>query len=324
MMSTTETIAVRPDAAVARPLSSRAVRFFFMYLGNIVVILLYFVLCGAEFSAGQVYTALVIASAVQTGYIGLAYYCGELKQFDIGLWLLFAVGALAGWVGAGSLLALFQHYSPALVPGTLGLVALVPLVLGAEPFTTHFARRQVPRWQQQTPQFVGVNRVMTAYWGIVFGVATLLAAYAPTDWHFTALYPNLVIVCAGMTAALWLPPLYLKFFPGELPQHIEPLIMGMPMMFSPRLAGDARATIQFRVSGVQPGDYYVHVNAGKCESFEGVATAPDVTIHTPDSVWLRIARGEIDGARALEQGLYRVEGDPGLLGNMRDWFTARR
>jgi hypothetical protein len=312
-----------PGAKGAR--GRRAARFFFMYLGNIVVILLYFILCGAPpYSAAAVRNALVVAFAVQAGYVALVYYCGELKQFDIGLWGLFALGAAAGWTGADRSLFLFQRYSPALVPGALGLVALLPLLLGWEPFTVYFARRQVPRWQQQTPQFAAVNRVMTGYWALVFCIAAILAASAPADWRFTALYPNLVIFGGGMTASLWLPNVYLRFFPGELPQTVEPLIMGMPFAFASRAAADARATIQFRVTGAQPGDYYLQVDAGRCRSFEGLAAGPDLTIRTPDSVWLRIARGELDGAEALQQGLYSVEGDLGVLINMREWFPARR
>jgi SCP-2 sterol transfer family len=265
-----------------------------------------------------------VALGVQTGYNAIAYYCGEFKQFDLGLWVFFALGVTAGWMGAGPPIFLFQHYSPALVPATLGLVALLPLLLGREPFTVYFARRQVPRWQQQTSQFAVLNRLMTGYWALIFFIAAILAAQAPTDWRFTALYPNLLIFGVGMTASLWLPNLYLSFFPGELPQSIEPLIMGMPFAFARRVAGDARATIQFRVTGAQPGDYYLRVDAGNCQSFEGLAAAPDLTIRTPDSVWLRIARRELDAAQALEQGLYSAEGDLGVLVSMRRWFSARR
>ena len=72
--------------------------------------------------------------------------------------------------------------------------------------------------------------------------------------------------------------------------------MGMPMAFNARSARDARATIQFCVSGAEPGDYWLRIADGKCESFEGVADRPDLTVHTPDTVWLQIAHGKLDGA----------------------------
>ena len=314
-----------PDTAGTATRGGRAVRFFFMYLGNLVVIVIYFTLCGrADYSVDGIRNALAVALAVHSGYMVVASYCGELKQFDFGLLALFALGAAAAWTGTSTPIFVFQHYSPALIPATLGIVAVLPLLLGLGPFTLHFARRQVPRWQQQTPQFAAINRAMTLYWAILFFAAAGLAAWAPTDWRFTALYPNLVIFGAGMTAGLWLPGLYLKCFPGELPQSVEALIMGMPFAFARRAAGDARATIQFCVSGAQHGDYYLHVEAGRCQSFEGLAPAPNLTIRTLDSVWLRVVRGELVGADALEQGLYHAEGDLGVLAKMGEWFKARR
>src|SRR5438128_1805317 len=62
----------------------------------------------------------------------------------------------------------------------------------------------------------------------------------------------------------------------------------------------------------------------RCRSFEGVAPAADLTVYTPDTVWMQIARGELDGERALREGLYRAEGDFGLLSKIPEWFPARR
>src|SRR5207247_1717357 len=165
---------------------------------------------------------------------------------------------------------------------------------------------------------------MTAYWVLVFFSAAGLAASAPTDWRFTALFPNLLTFGAGVTAPRWLPRPYLKLFPPELPTAIEPLLMGMPLAFDRKAAGDGRAVIQFRVSGAEAGDYHVRVEGGRCRSFAGPAPAPDLVVHTPDTVWIRIARGELDGGRALQDGLYRVEGDLAVLAKMDEWFTPPR
>jgi len=100
--------------------------------------------------------------------------------------------------------------------------------------------------------------------------------------------------------------------------------MGMPMVFDRKAARDTRASIQFRVSGNEPGDYYLAIARGKCRSFEGIAPAADLTVYTPDTVWMGIVRGELDGERALQEGLYRAEGDFALLAKLREWFPARR
>jgi hypothetical protein len=295
-----------------------------MHLGTLFLIILYFVFCGPPpFAPDAVRRALRVGLVATSIYVVIARGRGELKQFDVGLWIMFAVGVV-GTITDGPVLALFQHYSPAVVPATLGLTALVPLLLGREPFTVHFARDITPAWQMRTPEFAAINRVATGYWALLFFVAATLAASTPLDWHFTALYPNLLIVLAGLPAALWLPPLYLKLFPPGLPTQIEPLVMGMPFVFDGRAAGDTRACIQFRVSGADPVDYHLRIGEGRCESFEGPAEAPDLTVHTPGPVWVRIAHGQLDGTRALMDGLYRAEGDLAILVKMNEWFPTQR
>ena len=96
-------------ATPPRPLG-RPARFFFMHLGTLVSIIVYFVLL-PQGLARALWTAL----AVHTAYMLLAHWQGERKQFDIGLWLYFAVGALASAAGVAPLVALYQHYSPALL-----------------------------------------------------------------------------------------------------------------------------------------------------------------------------------------------------------------
>jgi putative sterol carrier protein len=49
-----------------------------------------------------------------------------------------------------------------------------------------------------------------------------------------------------------------------------------------------------------------------------------LTVHTPDTVWVRIAHGQLDGAKALAEGLYEVQGDLLILAKMQEWFAAAR
>jgi hypothetical protein len=305
--------------------SARASRFFFMHLGSLVAVFVYFHLCGqAGYSAEGVTNALLVALVVKSGYMAIAARRGELKQFDFALWTMFAVGTVGAYAGVGPVLRLFQRYSPAILFVTFALTALVPLLLGREPFTYYYARRQVPRWQLELPVTDTLNRVMAGYWTLIFFGAAALSAWAPQDLRFTLLYPNLLILVGGLPAARWLPPLYVKLFPPGLPEKARPLIMGMPFTFDRQAAGATRASIQFRVSGADAGDYHLRIAGGRCETFEGMAAEPDLTVHTPDTVWVRIARGELDGARALLEGQYRAEGDLSLLASMNTWFPRRR
>ena len=303
---------------------SRFAHFFYMHVGSFMALLVYGVrVARAGPSPEGVQHALLIALLVETVYVALAARRGELKYADYCLWTVFALGTLVVYAGVKSAVALFQNYSPSTFFGTFALMALVPLLLGRETFTYYYARRQTPRWQQNLPTFHSINRLMAAFWTLIFFTAAWLAAYAPHDWRFTALYPNLLVFGVGLPAPLWLTPFYLRFFPPALPATVEPLIMGMPFVFNAEAARDADARIQFCVSGPDAGDYYLRIAKGKCESFEGKTPVPNVTLYTPDTVWVQIVHGQLDRTRALEQGLYRVEGDLAILAQMAKWFPPR-
>jgi hypothetical protein len=164
---------------------------------------------------------------------------------------------------------------------------------------------------------------MTAFWTIIFFAAAAITLMAPTDPMFTVVYPNLLVLLVGIPAQFWVPGVFMKLFPPGLPTSAEALIMGMPLVFDPNAAGDTKAQIQFRVTGEEPGDYYLRIRPGHCESFEGLAEAPDLTVHTPNAVWTGIAHGELDGSKALMDGLYRAEGDYLLLARIPELFKAR-
>jgi hypothetical protein len=303
----------------------RVVRFFFVHLGSLVGVVTYFqVYERGGYTEAALLRALPIGLFVTTVYMGLAFSLGYLKQFDFGFWAMFAVGTLAGFAGVAPVVGLYRVYSPAIVFVTLAATAAIPLVLGRETFTYFYARRQLPAWQLRTPEFRSVSRVMTAYWIVLFLTAAALCVSAPLDPRYTLLYPNALVLGLGITASFWLPPLYFRVFPVGLPKTIEPLVMGMPLVFDKHAGRGVRAEIQFVVSGADPGNYFLRIADGKCRSVEGTASRPDLTLYTPDRVWMQIARGELDGGKALAEGLYRAEGDLSLLVRMGELFPTRR
>jgi len=305
--------------------ANRAARFFFMHLGSLVAVIVYFTVGNrAGWSVDGVRTALAVALLVKTGYMAVAWRQGELKHFDFALWTLFAVGTVLTSARVGWALHLFRVYSPALVFGAFGVSAIGPLVLGWEPFTLYYARRQTPTWQQKAPQFAAITRVMAAFWGLIFFVAAALCAWAPADVWFNTIFPNLLVFVIGIPAVLWVPPLYSRLVPAPLPESVEVLILGMPFVFDRRAANGASAVFQFHVSGAETGDWWVRVAGRRCKSGEGVDPSADLTVHTPDVVWRRIVHGDMDGGQALVQGLYRIEGNLDLLPKLQDWFRSRR
>ncbi len=110
--------------------------------------------------------------------------------------------------------------------------------------------------------------------------------------------------------------------PTALSTTLRGAISGMPLVFDIQAAGNLQAVIQFDVSGEEPGQYYLRINEGKCSAFEGKHPGPTLTIHTPSEVWMAISRGELDGAQAMMQGSYTIDGDLNLLIRLKDLFPG--
>src|SRR5262249_31017358 len=108
----------------AERLGQRAGGFFFMQIGGMVTVIVYFKIYGwSGNSLSGLRTALLVGLAVQTGYNALAWSQDYLKQFDVAFWLLFAVGVAAFAAGVTPLIGLYQLYSPALLFIMLGMTA---------------------------------------------------------------------------------------------------------------------------------------------------------------------------------------------------------
>jgi putative sterol carrier protein/putative NADPH-quinone reductase len=100
------------------------------------------------------------------------------------------------------------------------------------------------------------------------------------------------------------------------------ILGGMAMSFKREVAEDLKATIQFDVSGKQPGQWHYEIQNGNCAFREGRVDNPTLTIHTPSEVWLAIFKGELDGAQAFMEKKYTAEGDFGLLMRLKSLFNS--
>ena len=100
------------------------------------------------------------------------------------------------------------------------------------------------------------------------------------------------------------------------------VLEGMTIGFDAAAAEDVDATLQFNVTGAEPGTYHLRIAEGDCTFHRGAAEDPALTITTPSDVWLKISRGELDAQEALMQGSYQVHGDFSLLMRMNTLFKA--
>ena len=107
---------------------------------------------------------------------------------------------------------------------------------------------------------------------------------------------------------------------AELPTTCKGGLLDMPNNFKPDKAAGASAVIQFKVTGAEPGNYYLEVKEGKCSATEGEHASPTLTINTPSDVWLKIMRRELDATTAFMSGQFTFTGDMGTLMQMGSWF----
>ena len=106
----------------------------------------------------------------------------------------------------------------------------------------------------------------------------------------------------------------------ELPTSVKQVMEGMPNAFQADKAAGVTATVQFKFTGDEPGNWIVRVADGKCTSKEGETDDATVTINSASDIWLKITRRELDGATAFMSGQFTFTGDMGVLMQMGSWF----
>jgi multimeric flavodoxin WrbA/putative sterol carrier protein len=109
---------------------------------------------------------------------------------------------------------------------------------------------------------------------------------------------------------------------GKRIEDMRLLLRGMAATFNGKTAGDLKATIQFEVTGKQPGQWCLSIENGKCTYHERKTDTPTLTIQTPSEVWLAVANKEIDGQQAFMEGKYTAQGDMGLLTRLKSLFGS--
>jgi putative sterol carrier protein len=82
------------------------------------------------------------------------------------------------------------------------------------------------------------------------------------------------------------------------------------------------ATIYYKVTSEEPGDYYLEIADGICTFHEGTPSSPTLTIETPSEVWVSISLGEFDGQKAFMENNYKTSGDISLLMKLNSLFSS--
>jgi putative sterol carrier protein len=90
---------------------------------------------------------------------------------------------------------------------------------------------------------------------------------------------------------------------------ISDFIARMSAAFLPEKAAGMDATIQLKLAGSQPGQWFITIKDTQCTVSQGVANAPRLTVSTDSENFMKIFTGQMDGMQAFMQGKLRVTGD---------------
>jgi hypothetical protein len=239
----------------------------------------------------------------------------------------------------------FSRYAVTGIYACLFTAAFFPPLLGLDPFTTHYAKKSTPQDFWENPIFIQINRIMTYVWSGIFAAGLLLSLYPSVITR--AFIPLGLILGFGLPFNLRFPDFYLKKMglpslaeqkrlaaegttivhqgpsSSSLPESAWEAVSRMPDFFNPEAAGSLDAVMGFLVSGAENFEAYLVIQDGTCRLENQSPRPPDLIIRTPAEVWLAVTRRELDGQQAFFQKAYQVEGDLGLLIQMKVLFSGR-
>ena len=104
---------------------------------------------------------------------------------------------------------------------------------------------------------------------------------------------------------------------------IETLMSKMPGAFIPEKAAGLDATIQFKFTGAEPGDWYATIKDGKVTVEKGTFATPKMTLTADSADYVKIFTGEIDGMQAFMQGKLKLTGDLNLAMKLTQMFKIK-
>ncbi len=101
---------------------------------------------------------------------------------------------------------------------------------------------------------------------------------------------------------------------------IEKLMSRMPKAFLPEKAADANVVIQYRLSGVEAGDWIVTIKDGTCTAERGVAENPTLTLTADSQVYKDVVTGKANPMKVFMDGGLKLGGDLNLAMKFMNWF----
>jgi uncharacterized membrane protein YfcA len=151
---------------------------------------------------GVAWAALLAVAMTLVSVVAARRHHGP-KILNLGSLVLFAIIAVAGFLGGPAVDRWLFEWGRPLVGVVLGLYVLITVPV--MPFTEEYARQTTPRQYWGSPMFKKINRVLSAAWGaaiVVMGAVSLLVTFLdahatnPADNHVVDLVLNWVVPIA--------------------------------------------------------------------------------------------------------------------------------
>jgi len=108
---------------------------------------------------------------------------------------------------------------------------------------------------------------------------------------------------------------------GDATMTIAELFATMPDKFNPSAAAGLTKTIQWNITGDEPGVWAFQIVDGVGHLIPGGVEKPDATFTTNGKVWLAIAEGKMDSTKAFMTGKLKVAGDLTLAIKVPQFFV---
>jgi two-component sensor histidine kinase len=276
-------------------------RTFFSSVGSVASVVAFVIALDAFKLSGA--WSLLIGEAVEVIYLLAASAMEETKTFDVAMVMFFFAGQVA--LLAGSIDS-FLTRSTTLLCASCAAVAIVPQIVGAEPFTAYWMRRAYPLWLQRGESFARISGLIAMLWAVVFAVLAVTSIRSSGLHAMSPAYIAIVGLLVGPLSCAC--PTWLIHRAGLSRASAEFFILGLPFMLKRDVDPELNLSVHFVVSGAEPGSYYVEISRGRCSGGQGDLKHPGLTIYCNTDSWNLVARGALSPGRAVARGLLRIVG----------------
>ena len=261
-------------------------RTFFSSVGSIASVVAFAIALEAFKLSGA--WSLLIGEAVEVIYLLAASAMEETKTFDVAMVMFFFAGQVA--LLAGSIDS-FLTRSTTLLCASCAAVAIVPQIVGAEPFTAYWMRRAYPLWLQRGESFARISGLIAMLWAVVFAVLAVASIRSSGLHAMSPAYIAIVGLLVGPLSCAC--PTWLIHRAGLSRASAEFFILGLPFMLKRDVDPELNLSVHFVVSGAEPGSYYVEISRGRCTGGQGDLKHPGLTIYCSTDSWNLVARGAL-------------------------------